>query len=117
MHSHHATSATQEALDALLIKFPPRPLAITSTSTELTPLPDGPATHDTPLPNAPATAPVEMEGWRTVEGKATQRKKMNAEADKKKAKDMCDKTPMTKNSGWGKNSHQPRPNTTSSTKT
>jgi hypothetical protein len=58
-----------------------------------------------------------MEGWKTVEGKATQRKKKNADTDKKKAKDMCDKTPMTKNGARGKNSHQPRPNTTSSTKT
>jgi hypothetical protein len=53
----------------------------------------------------------------TVEGKAMQRKKKNAEADKKKAKEMHDNTPMTKNGGRGKNSHQPRLNATSSTKT
>jgi hypothetical protein len=33
------------------------------------PPPGSPATQDTPLPNAPATAPVETEGWKTVEGK------------------------------------------------
>jgi hypothetical protein len=52
-----------------------------------------------------------------VEGKATQRKKKNAEADKKKAKERHDKTPTTKNGAWGKNSHQPQPNTTSGKKT
>jgi hypothetical protein len=71
MHSCHATSAAQEPLDALMIKYPPYPLAITSTSTEPIPPPDGRATQDTPLPNAPVTALVETEGWKTVEGKAT----------------------------------------------
>jgi hypothetical protein len=117
MHSRHATSATQEALDALLIKFTPCLLTITSTSMESIPPPDGRATQDIPLPDAPVTAPVETEGWKTVEGKATQRKKKKVEADKKQAKDMHDKTPMTKNGGWGKNPHQPRPNTTSGKKT
>jgi hypothetical protein len=77
MHSRHATSAAQEALDALIIKYPPRQLAIASTSTMHTPPPGGPATQDTPLPNAPTTAPVETEGWKTVHGKATQRKKID----------------------------------------
>jgi hypothetical protein len=31
MHSKHATSAAQDALDALKLKYPPRPLTITST--------------------------------------------------------------------------------------
>jgi hypothetical protein len=62
MHSRHATSATQEALDALMIKYPPCQLAIASTSVQPTPPPNGPATQDTPLPDAPATAPVETEG-------------------------------------------------------
>jgi hypothetical protein len=61
MHSRHATSADQEALDALRIKFPLRRLAMDSTSAEPTPPPDGPATQDTPLPDAPTTAPVETE--------------------------------------------------------
>jgi hypothetical protein len=117
MYSRHATSAAQEALDALMIKYPPCQLTITSTSTKSTPPPDGPATQDTPLPDAPATAPVETEGWKTVEGKATQRKKKNEEAGKKRVKEMNDKPPMTKNSGWGKNSHQLRPNNTSTKKT
>jgi hypothetical protein len=117
MHSRHATSAAQEALDALMIKYPPRQLAITSTSAKSTPPPDGPATQDTPLPDAPTTAPVETEGWKTVEGKATQRKKKNEEAGKKRAKEMNDKPPITKNGGRGKNSHQPRHNDTSNKKT
>jgi hypothetical protein len=41
-----------------------------------------------------------------VEGKATQRQKKNMEADKKWAKETSDRTPTTKNGGWGKNSHQ-----------
>jgi hypothetical protein len=117
MHSRHATSAAQEALDALMIKYPPRQLVITSTSVKSTPPPDGLATQDTPLPDAPATAPVETEGWKTVEGKATQRKKKNEEAGKKRAKEMNDKPPMTKNGGRGKSSHQPRHNDTSNKKT
>jgi hypothetical protein len=32
-----------------------------------------------------------MEGWKTVEGKATQRKKKNEEVDRKWAKEMSDK--------------------------
>jgi hypothetical protein len=74
MHSKHATSAAQDALDALMIKYPPRPTAITSTEVTTDPLPDNPAVQDTTLPDAPVTAPVETEGWKTVEGQATQRK-------------------------------------------
>jgi hypothetical protein len=55
MHSRHATSATQEPLDALRIKFPPCRLAIASTSAKPTLPPGSPATQDTPLPDAPAT--------------------------------------------------------------
>jgi hypothetical protein len=117
MHSRHATSAAQEALDALMIKYPPRQLANASTSAKPTPSPAGPETQDTPLPDAPATAPVETDGWKTVEGKATQRQKKNEEADKKRAKETNNKPPTTKNGGRGKNSHQPRPNNTSTKKT
>jgi hypothetical protein len=117
MHSCHATSAAQEALDALMIKYPPRQLAITSTSAKPIPPPGGLATQDIPLPNAPATAPMETKGWKTVEGKATQRKKKNEEVGKKWANEMSDKPLTTKNGGWGKNSHQPRPNNASTKKT
>jgi hypothetical protein len=71
MHSCHATSAAQEALDALIIKYPLHQLVIDSTSVKPTPPPGGPATQDTPLPDAPATAPAETDGWETVEGKST----------------------------------------------
>jgi hypothetical protein len=107
MHSCHATSATQEALDALMIKYPPCPLTIASTSVKPIPPPSGPATQDTPLPDAPTTAPVETEGWKTVEIKGTQRKKKNEVVDRKWAKEMNDKPPTMKNGGRGKNSHQP----------
>jgi hypothetical protein len=72
MHSQHVTSAAQDALDALMRKYPPCPLAITSTEATTDPLPDSPAAQDTTLPDAPTTtAPVENDGWMTVEGKAT----------------------------------------------
>jgi hypothetical protein len=116
-HSRHATSAAQEALDVLMIKYPLCQLAIDSTSAKPTPPPGGSATQDTPLPDAPATAPVATEDWKTVEGKATQRKKRNEEEDKKRAKEISDKPLMTKNGGQGKNSHQPRPTNTSAKKT
>jgi hypothetical protein len=43
MHSCYATSTTQEALDALRIKFPPCRVAIASTSAKPTPPPSSPA--------------------------------------------------------------------------
>jgi hypothetical protein len=91
MHSHHATSAAQEALEALRIKFPPCQLTIASTSAKPTPPPGSPATQDTPLPNAPTTAPVETDGLMTVEGKATQRKKRIEAAGKQQAIELSDK--------------------------
>jgi hypothetical protein len=60
---------------------------------------------------------MEMEGWKTVEGKATQRKKKNAESDKGRKLENTAKPPMTKNGGWGKNCHQPPPNNTPTKKT
>jgi hypothetical protein len=117
MHSRHATSAAQEALDALMIKYPPRQLASTSTSTKPTPPPSGPATQNTPPTDAAATAPPETEGWKTVEGKVTKRKKRTEEAGKKCAMETSDKPPTTKNGGRGKNSHQPWPTNTSAKKT
>jgi hypothetical protein len=60
---------------------------------------------------------VETDGWKTVEGKATQRNKKNDDADKKWMKETSNKPPTTKNGGRGKNSHQPQPNTTSTKKT
>ncbi|KAI5790472.1 hypothetical protein FPQ18DRAFT_338722 [Pyronema domesticum] len=84
---------------------------------EPTPSPAGPETQDTPLPDAPTTAPEKADGWKTVEGKATQRRKQKATADKKRTKEASDKPPTTKNGGRGKNSHRPRPNNTSTKKT
>jgi regulator of replication initiation timing len=74
-HSQHATSTTQDALDAVMHKYPPRPLAITSTEATTDPLPNSHAVQDTTLPDTPTTtAPVEKDGWKTVEGKAAQKK-------------------------------------------
>jgi hypothetical protein len=117
MHSQHATSATQDALDALMRKYPPRPLAITSTEATTDPLPDSNAAQDTTLPDAPTTtALAEKDGWKTVEGKAAQKKRRNEKADNKRAATTANNTPTMKNSGRGKNTHQPRTNTPSAKK-
>jgi hypothetical protein len=61
------TSAAQDALDALLMKYPLHPLVITSTEATTDPLPDSPAVQDTTLPNAPTTtAAVEKDRWKTM---------------------------------------------------
>jgi hypothetical protein len=117
MHSRHATSTTQEALDAVRIKVPPCRLVIASTSTEPTPPPGVPATQDTPLPDAPATAPVETEGWRTVEGKATRRKRKNETADETCATETNGKPRTMQNGGREKRSHQPMKTNTPGKKT
>jgi hypothetical protein len=106
MHSQHATSAAQDALDALMCKYPPRPLAITSTEATTDPLPDGNAVQDTTLPHAPTTtAQAEKDRWKTVEGKAVQKKRRNDKADNKRAATTANNTPTTKNGGRGKNAH------------
>jgi hypothetical protein len=118
MHSQHATSAAQDALDALMRKYPPRPLAITSTEATTDPLPDSNAVQDTTLPDAPTTtAPAEKDGWKTVEGKAAQKKRRNKKADNKQVTDTSNKPPTTKTGGRGKNSHQLRTTNTSAKKT
>jgi hypothetical protein len=118
MHSQHATSAAQDALDALMRKYPPRPLAITSTEAITDPLPNSNTVQDTTLPDAPTTtAPVESDGWTTVKGKATQKKRRNDKADNKWTAKTANNTPTTKNGGRGKNTYQPRTNTPSAKKT
>jgi hypothetical protein len=118
MHLQHATSAAQDALDALICKYPPRPVAITLTEATTDPLPDSNAVQDTTLPDAPTTtAPAEKDGWKTVEGKAMQKKRRNDRADNKRAATTANNTPTTKTGGRGKNTHQPRTNTPSAKKT
>jgi hypothetical protein len=110
MHSQHATSAAQDALNALLRKYPPRPLAITSTEATTDPLPDSNAVQDTTLPDAPTTtALAEKDGWKTVEGKAVQKKRRNDKADNEQAVTTASNTPNAKNGGREKNTHQPKP--------
>jgi hypothetical protein len=118
MQSQHATSAAQDTLDALMHKYPPCPLTITSTEATTNPLPDGNAVQDTSLPDAPSTtAPAEKDGWKTVEGKAAQKKRRNDKADNKQATTTANHTPKMMNGGRGKNTHQPRTNTPSVKKT
>jgi hypothetical protein len=118
MHSQQATSATQHALDALMRKYPPRPLAITSTEATTDPLPNSHAVQDTTLPDAPTTTvPAEKDGWKTVEGKAAQKKRRNEKADNKWAATTANNIPKMTNGGRGKNTHQPRMNTSSAKKT
>jgi hypothetical protein len=118
MHSQQATSAAQDALDALMCKYPPRPLAITSTEATTDPLPNSTAVQDMTLPDAPTTtALVESDGWKTVEGKAMQKKRRNDKADNKRTATAANNTPTTKNCGRGQNTHQPRTNTPSAKKT
>jgi hypothetical protein len=118
MHSQHATSAAQDALDALMRKNPPRPLAITSTEATTDPLPDSNAVMDTTLPDThTTTAPAEKDGWKTVEGKAAQKKRRNEKADNKRGMETSNEPPTTKTGGRGKNSHQPRTTNTSAKKT
>jgi hypothetical protein len=100
-----------------MIKYPPRQLTTASTSVKPIPSPTGLETQDTPLPDAPTTTPVEMDSWKTVEGKTTQWKKKTKEADKRRTVTVCKKTLMTKNGGCGNNSHQLRPKNTSTKKT
>jgi regulator of replication initiation timing len=118
MHSQHATSAAQDALDTLMHKYPPRPLAITSTEATTDPLPDSNAVQDTTLPDAPTTtAPAEKDGWKTVMGKAVQKKRRNDKADNERAATTASNTPKMKHGGRGKNTHQPKPTTPSAKKT
>ncbi|KAI5808457.1 hypothetical protein BZA77DRAFT_362210 [Pyronema omphalodes] len=116
MHSKHATTAAQDKLDANKLKSPLPLLAITSTEATPEPQPDSPSVQDTSLPDAPSTAPAETDGWKTVEAKATQKKKTKAKETTSTAATPS-KTPTTKNGGRGKNTHQPRTTTPSAKKT
>jgi hypothetical protein len=118
MHSQHVTSAAQDALDALMCKYPPRPLVITLTKVTTNPLPNSYAIQDTTLPDAPTTtALAEKDRWKTVKGKAVQKKRWNDKADNKWAATTTNHTPKTTNGGRGKNTHQPRTNPPSAKKT
>jgi hypothetical protein len=117
MHSKHATTAAQDALDALMIKYPPCPLAISSTDATTNPLPESPAAQDTTRPGAPTTAPVENAGWKTVGGKATQKKMESEKADNKQTTKTTSHTHTMKNGGRGKNTHQPHKSSTPTKKT
>jgi hypothetical protein len=98
MHSQHATTAAQDALDALICKYPPRPLAITLTEAMTDPLPDSNAAQDTTLPDAPTTtALAAKDRWKTMEGKEVWKKRRNEKADNELAVTTMSNTPKTKN--------------------
>jgi hypothetical protein len=118
MHSQHATSATQDALNMLMHMYPPCPLTITSTDVTTVPPPDSPTVQDTTLPDAPTTtALVEKDGWKTMEGKAVQKKRRNDKAANKQAATTANNTLTMKTGGRGKTTHQPQTNTPSAKKT
>jgi hypothetical protein len=118
MHSQYVTSTAQDALDALMYKYPPCPITITSTDVTTIPPPDSPAVQDTTLPDDPTTtAPVEKDGWKTVEGKAVQKKRRNDKAANKRVVTTANNTPTMKTGGRGKTTHQPQTNTASAKKT
>jgi hypothetical protein len=103
MHSQHATSATQDALDALIYKYPPCPLAITSSKATTNPLPDTNAAQDTTLPDAPTTtALAAKDGWKTMEGKEARKKRRNEKADNEWAATTANNTPKMKTGRRGK---------------
>jgi hypothetical protein len=52
------------------------------------------------------TAPAEKDGWKTVEGKAAQKKRRNNKADNKSAVTTRNNTPKMMNSERGKNTHK-----------
>jgi hypothetical protein len=60
---------------------------------------------------------VDKSVWKTVEGKAAQKKRRNEKADNKWAMETSNKPPTTKTGGRGKNSHQPRTTNTAAKKT
>jgi hypothetical protein len=118
MQSQYTTSAAQDALNTLMCKYPPCPLTITLTEVITDPLPDSNTIQDTTLPNAPTTtAPVEKDGWKTMMGKAVQKKRRNNKADNERVATTTSNTPKTKNSRRGKDTYQLKPTTPSAKKT
>jgi hypothetical protein len=118
MHSQHVTTAAQDALDTLMRKYPPCPLAITSTEATTNPLPDSNAAQDTTPPNAPTTtAPAVKDGWKTVDGKEAWKKRRNEKADNAPVAKTVSNIPKTKTGGRGKNTHQLKLTTPSAKKT
>jgi hypothetical protein len=79
-----------------------------STKATTEPLPDRPTVQDTTLPDAPTTtALAEKDGWKTVEGKAAQKKRRNDKADNRWAVTAANNSMTTKTGRMGKTTHQP----------
>jgi hypothetical protein len=118
MYSQHATSAAPDALDALMRKYPPHPLAITSTEVTTDPLPDSSTTQNTTLPDTPTTtALVVKDRWKTMEGKEVWKKRRIKKADNRLAVTTASTTLKMKTGGRAKNTHQPKLTTPSVKKT
>jgi hypothetical protein len=103
MHSRHATTATQEELDALANKsslcsltMVPTAAAQPTPKTSAEPTPKTSTEPDALLPDAPAAAPVATEEWRIATGKGTRGRANRAETDKRRTATLHDKTPNDK---------------------
>jgi hypothetical protein len=118
MHSQHVTTATQDALDTLMCKYPPYPLEIPPTEAMTNPPPNSNAAQDTTLPDTPTTtAPVAKDGWKTMEGKEVQKKRRNEKANNEPAVKTVSNILKMKTSGRGKNTYQLKLTTPSMKKT
>jgi hypothetical protein len=107
----------KQTLDALIHKYPLQPLTVSSTKATTDPPPNSCAVPDTTLPDMPTTtAPAEKDGWKTVEGKAVQKKRRNDKANNKWAATTANNTPKMMKGGRGKNTHEPQMNTPSAKK-
>jgi hypothetical protein len=109
MHSHHASTAAQDALDMLIPQCAPCWNAILLTI-ELPPPLTTNAEPNVPLPNMTSAALVAMEEWRTMTSKAMQWKMKAADANKRSTAEAGANTPTIQNGRWGKKSYQPTKN-------
>jgi hypothetical protein len=118
MHSQHATTTAQDALNTLIYKYPPHPLVITLTKVITNPYPNSNAVQDTTLPDNPTTTTlVVKDRWKTVDGKEVWKKRRNKKANNKLAAKTVSNIPKVKTGGREKNTHQPKPTTPSVKKT
>jgi hypothetical protein len=106
MHSQHAATAAQDALDTRTRQCAPCPTAEPLTIAP----PRTPTTNaepDAPLPDETAAAPEAKKGWRTATSNATRRKMKAAKADNTRTETAREKTPTKQNGERVKKNHQP----------
>jgi hypothetical protein len=106
MHSRHAATAAQDALDAHTWQCAPY-----LTTQPLTTIPPHTLTMnaepDVPLSDETAAAPEAKKGWWTATSKATQWKMKAAKADNTRTETVHEKTPMKQNGERVNKNHQP----------